>query len=108
MQLWALGRAATAETLRAEGDYEVVSASDIPRLSGSDIPLDHERDTKGRDRPRPLTVEEIEEYVALYAQAAKNFVFGAGGDGVEIHGANGCVSPTNSSSARLITPQIPC
>jgi len=89
MQLWALGRAATAETLRAEGDYEVVSASDIPRLSGSDIPLDHERDTKGRDRPRPLTVEEIEEYFALYAKAAKNFVFGAGGDGVEVHGANG-------------------
>jgi NADPH2 dehydrogenase len=67
----------------------VVSASDIPRMSGSDIPLDHERDTEGRDRPRPLTIEEIKEYVGFYAQAAKNFVFGAGGDGVEIHGANG-------------------
>jgi NADPH2 dehydrogenase len=89
LQLWALGRAATAETLSAEGGYQVVSASDIPRLSGSDIPLDHERDTEGKDRPRLLTVEEIKEYVGFYAQAAKNFVIGAGGDGVEVHGANG-------------------
>jgi len=34
-------------------------------------------------------VEEIQEYVQLFAQAAKNAVNGAGFDGVEIHGANG-------------------
>lgn len=44
----------------------------------------------GKDEdPRPLTVPEIEEYVQLYATAAKNAVHGAGFDGVEIHGANG-------------------
>ena len=32
---------------------------------------------------------EIKEYVAAFAQAARNAVFGAGFDGVEIHGANG-------------------
>ena len=32
---------------------------------------------------------EIKEYVAAWAQAARNAVFGAGFDGVEIHGANG-------------------
>ncbi|KAF8868499.1 hypothetical protein BD779DRAFT_1481416 [Infundibulicybe gibba] len=38
--------------------------------------------------PRELTISEIDEYVALYAQAARNAV-AAGFDGVEIHGANG-------------------
>ena len=32
---------------------------------------------------------EIKAYVAAWAQAARNAVFGAGFDGVEIHGANG-------------------
>ena len=32
---------------------------------------------------------EIKEYVAAYAQAARNAVFGAGFDGVEIHAGNG-------------------
>jgi NADPH2 dehydrogenase len=39
--------------------------------------------------PKALTTSEIEEFVQLYAQAAKNAVFEAGFDGVEIHGANG-------------------
>ena len=34
-------------------------------------------------------VEEIREYVQLYATAARNAVHGAGFDGVEIHAANG-------------------
>jgi N-ethylmaleimide reductase len=38
--------------------------------------------------PRELTVAEIRELVALYAQAARNAV-DAGFDGVEIHAANG-------------------
>jgi NADPH2 dehydrogenase len=39
--------------------------------------------------PRALTVEEIGEYVQLFASAARNAVLGAGFDGVEIHAANG-------------------
>jgi NADPH2 dehydrogenase len=34
-------------------------------------------------------VEEIGEYVQLFATAARNAVHGAGFDGVEIHAANG-------------------
>ncbi|KAJ7760137.1 NADH:flavin oxidoreductase/NADH oxidase [Mycena maculata] len=74
LQLWALGRVAHAETL-AEENLPLVSASDVP------IP--------GRPRPRPLTVEEIKEYVHLYAKAASNAVHKASFDGVEIHSANG-------------------
>ncbi|KAF9020121.1 NADH:flavin oxidoreductase/NADH oxidase [Hymenopellis radicata] len=77
LQLWALGRAAEPETLRAEDpSLSYVSASNI-RMSGVD------------EDPRPLTVDEIHEYVELYAQAARNAVQHAGFDGVEIHGANG-------------------
>lgn len=32
---------------------------------------------------------EIKEYISSYATAAANAVYGAGFDGVEIHGANG-------------------
>ncbi len=35
-----------------------------------------------------MTIEEIQEYVQLYVQAARNAI-SAGFDGVEIHGANG-------------------
>jgi len=51
--------------------------------------MSSEGEIKDSDRPRALTTSEVKEYVDLYAQAAKNFVLGAGGDGVEIHGANG-------------------
>lgn len=67
LQLWALGRAADPTVLKEEGDYPYVSASDIP-MPGNPI------------NTRPLTVEEIKEYVGLYAQAAKNAVK-AGFDG---------------------------
>lgn len=36
-----------------------------------------------------MTIEEIQEFVQLYATAASNAVHKAGFDGVEIHGANG-------------------
>ncbi|KAJ6550041.1 hypothetical protein B0H19DRAFT_1160274 [Mycena capillaripes] len=76
MQLWALGRAANQEQLQSEDSaFPYVSASDVP-LAGHSGP------------PRALTVPEIKEYVALYAQAAKNAI-AAGCDGVEIHSANG-------------------
>lgn len=74
MQLRAFGRAANQEQLQAENPaFPYVSASDV-QLSGHSGP------------PHALTVPEIKEYVALYAQAAKNAI-AAGCDGVEIHGA---------------------
>ncbi|KAI0378663.1 FMN-linked oxidoreductase [Hypomontagnella monticulosa] len=74
LQLWALGRVAKPDILEANG-FEVVSASDVPYEEGKHI-------------PRPLTVDEIQIFVADYAQAARNAIE-AGFDGVEIHGANG-------------------
>jgi NADPH2 dehydrogenase len=44
---------------------------------------------EGYETRRALTVEEIKEYVKLYATAAENAVMKAGFDGVEIHSANG-------------------
>ncbi|KAJ7753284.1 hypothetical protein B0H14DRAFT_2979931 [Mycena olivaceomarginata] len=43
--------------------FELVSASDIPNAEGADS-----------DKPRSLTVAEIQDYVELYTQAAKNAV----------------------------------
>ncbi|TVY31769.1 putative inactive dehydrogenase [Lachnellula occidentalis] len=76
LQLWALGRAAGAATLTAElgPDAKVKSASDIP--------------FEGGDKPEALSETEVQEYIGLYAQAAKNAVE-AGFDGVEVHSANG-------------------
>ncbi|KAJ6520563.1 hypothetical protein C8R45DRAFT_64209 [Mycena sanguinolenta] len=74
LQLWALGRTADVETLAEDG---------LPYVSASDIPV------HGGATPHPLTIEEIEEYVQLYATAASNAVHRAGFDGVEIHAANG-------------------
>ncbi|KAJ7857041.1 hypothetical protein B0H13DRAFT_2077808 [Mycena leptocephala] len=74
LQLWALGRAAEIEALAEDG---------LPYVSASDVPL------KGGPTPRPLSSEEIQEYVQLYATAASNAVHKAGFDGVEIHAANG-------------------
>jgi NADPH2 dehydrogenase len=70
-QLWALGRTANPNTL-AEDGFDFVSASDVPMASGSSA-------------PRPLTKEEIQEYIQMFAQAAENAIR-AGFDGVEIHG----------------------
>ncbi|POY70078.1 hypothetical protein BMF94_6914 [Rhodotorula taiwanensis] len=75
LQLWALGRAADADCLRKESNADVVSASDIPFEGGA--------------KPRPLTKSEIQDYVRYFARTAKAFVEEAGGDGVEIHNANG-------------------
>ncbi|KAI0772352.1 NADH:flavin oxidoreductase/NADH oxidase [Trametes elegans] len=78
LQLWAFGRAATIADLKAEDPS-------LPYVSSSDVPLEERPD----ERPRPLTIPEIKEYVQDYAQAARNAVHGAGFDGVEIHGAHG-------------------
>jgi len=75
MQLWSLGRQAYVDVLQQEGGLAHISAGDIPLT--------------GQGKPRPLTVDEIKEYVRLYAVAASNAVHRAGFDGVEIHSANG-------------------
>ncbi|KAJ7666381.1 hypothetical protein B0H17DRAFT_1090038 [Mycena rosella] len=78
MQLYALGRTADPEQLISEDpSFPYVSASDV-QLTGRDTP------------PRPLSVQEINEYIALFAQAAKN-AMSAGFDGVEIHNSNGYI-----------------
>lgn len=78
-----LSSAAPASFLAASpgGPYKVVSASNIG--------LDPKGESRGKDVPTPLSVAQIKEYVNWYAQAAKNFVETAGGDGVEVHCANG-------------------
>ena len=77
LQLWAFGRAADVELLKAEDpNFEFVGASAIP-ISPAD------------PTPRPLTVDEIKTYVQWYAKAADKAVNRAGFDGVELHFANG-------------------
>ena len=73
MQLWALGRAAPPKAIIEEGfDYVSSSASPLAEF--------------GESVPRALTVEEIKEYIQLFAQAAENAVLKAGFDGVQVHG----------------------
>jgi NADPH2 dehydrogenase len=74
LQLWALGRAANPDVIKAEG-HDFVSSSATPM--GADAPT-----------PRELTEAEIHSYIADYVQAAKNAIE-AGFDGVEVHAANG-------------------
>ena len=77
MQLWAPGRAAFPDHLRSEdASYSYISASDV-QMPGRE------------ESPRPLTADEIKDFVRYYAEAARNAVYRAGFDGVEIHGANG-------------------
>lgn len=75
LQLWALGRVANPDILKAEGSFEVVSSSATP--VSADAPA-----------PHTLSESEIEAFIADYAQAARNAIE-AGFDGVEIHAANG-------------------
>ncbi|KAF8494417.1 hypothetical protein F5888DRAFT_1717754, partial [Russula emetica] len=95
LQLQALGRTASPDVLQ-EGGYPLVAPSPIPLP----LPLPPTKGKNGTSRPsssppppppvpRALIVEECEEYVQLYATAARNAVLGAGFDGVEIHLANG-------------------
>lgn len=74
MQLWALGRVAEPAQLAA-----AARGRTFPHVSASDVPL-----TGRSARPRALSVAEIEAFVAIYAQAARNAI-AAGFDGVEIH-----------------------
>ncbi|KAF7798994.1 hypothetical protein EIP86_010223 [Pleurotus ostreatoroseus] len=76
LQLWALGRAADPDVLKAEDASLPYVAPSAIQLTGKPFP------------PRALTVKEIKEYQQLYVAAAENAVR-AGFDGVELHNANG-------------------
>ena len=76
-QLWALGRAAYPDNLTKIGPHPYVAPSAI-NLS----------DRPGLI-PRELTIADIKQYVDDYATAARNAVFKARFDGVEIHAGNG-------------------
>lgn len=76
LQMWALGRTASAETLKAETGLPLKSSSAIAMSDNS-------------PKPEEYTEEEIWGIVSDFAQGAKNAIEGAGFDGVEIHGANG-------------------
>lgn len=85
MQLWALGRAAQPTIISQAGSPKNPQGP-YPYVSASDIPLSTRNDGI---KPRPLTHEEILEYIELYGKAAHNAVHGAGFDGVEVHAAHG-------------------
>ncbi|KAI9213435.1 hypothetical protein DS838_001696 [Geotrichum bryndzae] len=103
IQLWALGRSADPTYIRKTG-YDYIAPSPIPTYSTTveyvretsrvmgynkrhpDSPKRLPRPTK-QEPPRELTESEILQFIADYAQAAKNAV-AAGADGVEIHGTN--------------------
>lgn len=61
----------------------------------SDFPYDHvsasniAMSPEDPQKPRPLTISEIKQYIEWFAAGAKNAVERAGFDGVEVHGANG-------------------
>ena len=74
LQLWALGRTADPSVLTSDG-YPYVAPS----------PIEH---NPKHGAPREMTEAEIQEYIELYAQAARNAIE-AGFDGVEVHAANG-------------------
>lgn len=81
VQLWHVGRATHAVWL--PNNAQPVSASAIA-INGSDtFGLAHEV-------PRALEIDEINDLIKDYVQAAKNAIE-AGFDGVEIHGANGYI-----------------
>ncbi|KAJ7608661.1 hypothetical protein FB45DRAFT_762961 [Roridomyces roridus] len=75
MELWAVGRVASAEYLASKG-FPVVAPSNLPMAGRTDT-------------PHALSVEEIQEFVQLFATAASNAVYKAGFDGIEIGAING-------------------
>lgn len=92
-QLWHVGRVShtslqpgnaapvSSSALVAEGVKVFVDPQGRGSQAGGGEMVQH-------SAPRALTVEEIREIVADYAQAARN-ALDAGFDGVELHGANG-------------------
>ncbi|KAF7798996.1 hypothetical protein EIP86_010226 [Pleurotus ostreatoroseus] len=76
VQLWALGRTANHDDLKAEELNLTYVAPSAIQLTDRPFP------------PRALTVNEIKEYQRSYVAAAENAIR-AGFDGVELHSANG-------------------
>ena len=81
MQLWHCGRVSHSSFL---GGELPVSSSAVAIAGELYTPLG----MKPYETPRALTIEEIKQLPALYAQGARR-AMEAGFDGVEIHGANG-------------------
>lgn len=80
LQLWSLGRVVDKAYAEKEGII-VKSSSAVPLNVGSD------QSEAEPAIPKEMTLQDIKETIANYAQAAKN-AMEAGFDGVEIHGAN--------------------
>lgn len=78
-QIWHVGRLSHHEL-----------AGNLPPQAPSAIPAEGlvSRFRKPYDVPEEMTIEDINEVINQYAQAAKNAI-AAGFDGVEIHGAHG-------------------
>jgi NADPH2 dehydrogenase len=79
-QLWAMGRAADPEVLKKESGSLLMAPSAIGM--SKDAPI-----------PQEMKEEDIAKFIQDYAQAARNAVFDAGFDGVEVHAANGYLIP---------------
>ncbi|TAF74331.1 MAG: alkene reductase, partial [Curvibacter sp.] len=81
MQIWHAGRAAHPDI---NGGARTVSSSALAIEGEIHTPAGK----VPHALPHALTVEEIKDIVAAFAQGAKNAI-AAGFDGVEVHGANG-------------------
>jgi len=77
LQLWSLGRAAEIGVLEKRVPPSPYVSASAVKLTGRSKP------------PRPLTEDEIKDYIATYGRAASDAVHRAGFDGVEVHAANG-------------------
>jgi NADPH2 dehydrogenase len=79
-QLWAMGRAAKPEILARENGSKLLAPSAIPISSKDPV-------------PQEMSETDIMQFIRDYAQAARNAIFAAGFDGVEVHAANGYLIP---------------
>ncbi|MGE1129550.1 alkene reductase [Bacillus wiedmannii] len=78
-QIWHVGRMSHHEIIGGQmpqAPSAIAAEGNVPRFR------------KPFDTPEAMTLEEIQEVIGQYAQAAKNAIE-AGFDGVEIHGAHG-------------------
>lgn len=82
MQLWTLGRVAQSSRfdsyITSEDGFDLIGPSPIADHTDEETSI-----------PREMTKEEIDEYINDYVNAAKNAVFKAGMDGIEIQSGNG-------------------
>lgn len=87
-QLWHVGRVSHT-ALQPNGDAPIApSAIQAQKVKAFIETVDGAGTLVAPSMPRAMSVAEIKEVVALYAQAAQN-ALDAGFDGVEIHAANG-------------------